>query len=128
MASRRTRQVRLLALGRVFVGGGLLARPLTLPRTLGVDTGSADRMAWLTRMLGVREVALGVGTLYATRGGAGGSDWIAAGAACDAVDVAVFAAAAARGRIRRIAGFGAALVGVAAVARQVAALRADAAD
>jgi hypothetical protein len=116
------RQVRLVAAGRVAIGAGMLARPAALPRLLGVDSATAERMAWATRMLGVREVVLGAGTLAATRGGGRGRDWVTGGAVSDAVDALAFAGAAARGRVRPVLGYAFAAVGVVAAAGQLAAV------
>ena len=115
----RTR-LRLLAAGRVGVGLGMLARPADLPKVLGVDSATAERMAWVTRMLGVREAVVGLGTLDALRSG-GARPWVLGGAVVDAVDAAVFAGAAARGRVRPLLGGGFALAGAAIAAAQLAA-------
>jgi hypothetical protein len=96
--------VRLLALGRICAGAGMLARPELLPRLVGVDAATAARVAWLGRMLGAREVALGAGTLVALRRGSGAGLWLVGSALSDAVDAAAFGGAVARGHIRPVFG------------------------
>jgi peptide-methionine (R)-S-oxide reductase len=81
---------------RVVVGVAALARPELLPSLLGLDASAAQRTAWLARMLGGRDLALGAGTLAGSRG------CVAAGAAADAVDALALLAALQRGHVRRI--------------------------
>ncbi len=113
-----------LALGRAAVGTSMLARPTLLPRALGVDSASAARMAWTTRMLGAREVALGLGAWTALRSGDSGGAriWLLAGVLSDGVDALALGAASARGDVRRVRGSAVALVAAGAVAVQVGAL------
>lgn len=100
---------------RAAVGAVLLARPALLPRMAGVDSASADRTAWIGRMLGAREVVLGVGAVSARRAPAAERRrWVAAGIAADAADVAVVVAAARAGRVPTPAA--ALLAGLAALA------------
>jgi hypothetical protein len=106
----------LLAAGRVGVGVAMLARPRTLPASLGVDSATAARVSWITRMLGAREVALGAGTLAALRRGDGARDWILGCALSDAVDAAAFAGAVTRGHARVVPGSAFALVAGASAA------------
>lgn len=131
---------RVVAVARIGVGVSMLARPTLMPRVLGVDSVTAERVSWLTRMAGIREVALGAGTLRAIRrsgsgsgsgSGAGSGDaraWVLGSAACDAVDALVFAGAAARGRVHPALGWGVAAVAVAATGANVAGLRTVAAS
>jgi peptide-methionine (R)-S-oxide reductase len=134
---------RLVAYARVGVGVSMLVRPALLPRTVGVDRVTAERLSWLTRMAGVREVVLGVGTARALRHGSGSGSasgagsgagssapsgearaWVLGSAACDAVDALVFAGAAARGRVHPALGWAVASVAVASTATNVAGLSA----
>lgn len=91
---------RLIAAGRVAIGVGTLARPDLFPRLLGVDSGTAARMAWLGRMFGAREVALGLGLLRAS-GPTAEREWLLGGAISDAVDAVAFAGALRAGVVRR---------------------------
>jgi hypothetical protein len=122
MGTRALRQsaTTLLAAGRVGVGVAMLARPRTLPASLGVDSATAARVSWITRMLGAREVALGAGTLLALRRGDSGRDsardWLLGCAFSDAVDAAAFAGAVARGHARVVPGSAFALVAGASAA------------
>ncbi|HEU0132284.1 MAG TPA: hypothetical protein VFQ85_14945 [Mycobacteriales bacterium] len=110
--------VWLVALGRVGIGLGMLARPRLLPAVVGVDSGTAARVSWVVRMLGVREVVLGAGALAALRRGADARDWVLAQAVSDAVDSAAFAGAVARGHAHRVTGSLFACTGAAAAAVQ----------
>jgi hypothetical protein len=80
----------LLGFGRVGIGVGFLAGPVTSVRVLGVDTATAKRMTFLARMTAGRDIVLGAGVLLARtpRDRAG---WVAAGAAADVVDCAAIA-------------------------------------
>lgn len=99
----RTRPVsrtRALSAVRTAVGGAMIAAPRQLPRTLGVDAATVTRTTWLVRMIGVREVALGAGTLLAARRGEAMATWVLAQAFSDAGDAVVIGVAL---RSRRVA-------------------------
>lgn len=106
-----------LAAGRAALGAGLVAAPAMAARPwVGPDAASPGARV-LARGLGVRDLALGVGTLEAARRGAGLRTWLVAGVVADAVDFAATLAAGdqipARGRraVAALAG-GAALTGL----------------
>ena len=102
-----------LGTARTAIGVVMLVAPQLLPQVLGVDAAARARTSWLVQMVGVREVALGAGTLAA--GGAGGvRPWALAGSACDVVDALVVAAAVRRGAVSRQWGSAVALSAVAA--------------
>lgn len=61
-----------LATGRCGVGAAVFLRPNLLTRGMGLDRETADRSAWVTRMFAVRDLAVGVGVLWAVRQGRGG--------------------------------------------------------
>ena len=120
-SSDRMPSDRLIAAGigsaRVAIGVSFLSSPVTFLRLVGLDTATATRVTWLARTAGIRDVALGVGTLVASATGRDDTPWLLAGAACDAVDAVVTSAAA---RDRRIDRFRASLVTAGAVASVVA--------
>ncbi|HET8582549.1 MAG TPA: hypothetical protein VFL65_04815 [Jatrophihabitans sp.] len=91
-----------LAAGRAVMGAAILAFPVPAARLLGADTATARRVSWMTRMLAVRDGALGVGGAIATRRGTGtaAAGWLLAGAVSDATDALVYAAALRQGRLR----------------------------
>lgn len=93
--------VRQLAVGRVVFSVAFLAAPVPGVRLLGTDTATAQRVAWLTRMMAVRDGALGVGALSAARGG-DPRPWLIGGAVADAVDAVVIAGALKQGRVKGI--------------------------
>jgi hypothetical protein len=55
-----------LSLGRVAVGVVAVANPDVITRTFQLDTQSSPQLAYLTRLFGAREAALGVATLVTT--------------------------------------------------------------
>lgn len=90
-----------IAAGRTLAAAAIMAAPVASARALGTDTATAQRVVWLTRMLAVRDGALGIGGAAAARRGSGTS-WLLAGAASDAVDAVVLTAALRQGRIKGI--------------------------
>jgi hypothetical protein len=105
---------RGLAAGRTAVGVSMLARPALIPTRLGVPTEAADQMTWAVRMLGAREVALGVGALVSRKER---RLWLAGGILSDAVDALAVGAALKQGRVKKLPGGG--LTGIALVATAV---------
>jgi hypothetical protein len=85
---------------RTLVGAAMLAAPVASARVFGADTATARRVTWLTRMMAVRDGALGVGTVGARRAGGGAATWLLAGAVSDGLDAVVLARALAQGRIK----------------------------
>lgn len=87
-----------------MIGAGLLINPTGLARALGAsDPRQADSVG---RLLGARELAIGIGTLVAWRQNHSTSGWVAAQAISDASDTIAFAAAAASGRVSPARGWG----------------------
>jgi hypothetical protein len=83
------------------MAAGFLAAPVPSARLLGLDTATAQRIGWLTRMMAVRDGAIGVGGLVAgRRSPSAAAPWLLAGAVSDAVDAVVLAGAIKRGRVR----------------------------
>jgi hypothetical protein len=94
---------RQIPAGRTLIAASILAAPVMTGRAMGTDTATAQRVSWLTRMMGVRDAAIGVGGLLAARrGGAAATPWLIAGAASDLVDAVVLAKAVREGRIKGI--------------------------
>jgi hypothetical protein len=92
-----------IAAGRAAFATGILAAPVLSARLLGADTATAQRVSWLTRMMGIRDGALGVGGVLAARGGGSSAAvWLLGGAASDAVDAVVLAGALKQGRVKGI--------------------------
>lgn len=54
-----------LASGRIAIGATVFARPTMLAKGMGVDSATAERTAWIARMFAVRDLALGLGVLWA---------------------------------------------------------------
>lgn len=91
--------VQGIALARVGIGVVATAAPYAAAR---FQFGSAPAAQAMTvRMLGVRDLALGVGALLAIRhGSAAARDWAHAGALVDAVDAAAFVRTGRRSSVR----------------------------
>ena len=119
-----------LALGRVGAGASMLVRPKALPQLLGVDSATSTRVGWVVQMLGVRDLALGVGTLISLRGGerAATRTWLTMGVLCDAVDGLAVGGAMLKGRVSKAGGAAVVAVAAAAVAVGAAALKEDEAE
>jgi hypothetical protein len=126
--SRLMMSVEMLSLGRAAAGVSMILRPTMLPTSLGVDSAAAARTSWVTQMLGAREVALGLGTLAARRGGdrRAARVWLYAGVLSDAVDALAVGAATTRGRVSRATGSVVVAIAVGAVYTQLEALKTDA--
>jgi hypothetical protein len=109
-----------LGVVRTGLGAAMLVRPMIVPSPRGVDSITRIRLAWLARMLGARDLALGAGTLAAGAGGAG--PWLAVSAWADAVDAVVLGRAVLRREVAPVTGALAAASAVGAVAAGVVAL------
>lgn len=76
--------VKSLAAGRIAAGAGAWLAPNLFVRALRLDLAGNQRAAYVSRLFGARDVALGIGTL-STRAEARRT-WLVAGLACDAAD------------------------------------------
>jgi hypothetical protein len=65
---------------------------------LGTDAATARRASWVARMVAVRDLALGLGTLSAARTGTA-PPWLLAGALSDTGDALAVATALKQGRV-----------------------------
>ena len=111
-----------LSAGRTAAGAVFLALPVLSARLLGADSATAKRVSWLTRMMAVRDAAIGAGGVAALRGKGSATPWLIAGAVSDTVDAIVLTQALQQGRVK---GFiPAAVVPLAAGAAAVGALTA----
>ena len=88
-----------LAVARIGIGGVLAARPHHLVAVLGVPEPGRGAALALTRMLGVRDAALGVGTV--TSGGHR-RGWLLVGGVSDLGDAAALGLAARSGAVRSL--------------------------
>ncbi len=73
-----------LSLGRVAIGALALTRPTAASALLGADAAGNPQLPFMTRLFGVREIALGAVTLLAT--GTARRDLVATGALVDLGD------------------------------------------
>jgi hypothetical protein len=92
-----------IAAGRSVIAAAIMAAPVMTVRLAGTDTATARRVSWLTRMMAIRDGAIGVGGVLAARRGGNVAPWLLAGAASDAVDAVVLAGALRAGRAKGIA-------------------------
>ena len=97
---------RLAVVGvlRCAVGVAALARPVDAVRFAGVDRVTAQRTAWVARLAGARDLAIGAGLLDAMRRGQPTGGWLAAGALSDAMDAMIIGSATARGQLTALPG------------------------
>ncbi len=84
-----------------MIGTAFLVSPVLSVRLLGTDSATAKRMSFLARMAAARDIGLGVGTLMGG-GERESATWLAVGAAADAADAIVIAAAMRQGTTRGI--------------------------
>jgi hypothetical protein len=91
--------IKSLASGRIAVGLCAWLGPAVFGRALRLDRPNDGQTAFVSRLFGARDVALGVGAL-AARGGARRS-WLLAGIACDAADAAAATLAGRTGSFSR---------------------------
>lgn len=96
--------VPALGLTRVVIGAGLLINPSGLGKALG--SPDPQQTTAVGRLLGAREIAIGLGTLAAWRRGQSTAGWVAAQAISDASDTVAFAAAAIAGHVSPARGWG----------------------
>src|SRR4051794_7488767 len=107
-ATQQTQWNAAVATGLIRVGAGLLLW-LRRDEAIRFSGGSADDpvLRGLFRYFAVRDVALGVRTLAATRPGDDVPKVLALQGVADTVDGAAVAALVATGRLRRVQGVGA---------------------
>lgn len=89
---------------RSVIGAAMLAMPSALPRVLGADATNARRLGYLVRMVGVREIALGVGTWQALALDDDLRPWLLAQLVSDAGDAASIGLAVRAGRANKLTG------------------------
>src|SRR4051812_43480267 len=85
--------VRAIAVGRVAVGASLIALPGFARRQWIGDAAADRRTKVMIRAFGVRDLALGAGTLQAIDRGQPARPWVMMSAVSDAVDLAATALA-----------------------------------
>jgi hypothetical protein len=114
---------RILSSLRVAIGVGAWATPNLTGRLFGLDPKGNPQSAFLARLFGVRDIALGVGTT-ATSGGSRRM-WWQLGIACDLMDAAAAALAARNGTVPKAAAIMAGGTALAAAGLGAAALAGD---
>ena len=80
--------VRALAVGRIAVGASMVALPGTAGGRWIGEAGSRPEVKVITRAFGVRDLALGIGTLQALDTDAPARPWVTLGMMSDLVDLA----------------------------------------
>jgi hypothetical protein len=91
------RQVaRVQAVGRVAVGAALTLAPSLVGRSWVGPAASAPATKVAFRAMGIRDLALGAGTLHALAAGQPARPWVALSSMSDAVDAAATALAVRR--------------------------------
>jgi hypothetical protein len=118
------RQVALvLSRARAVIGLSALVLPGLTNRVLLGPDASTSAAKGLTRMLGVRDFALGIGALTSVKEQTQGPEWLSMGAFADGLDALVLLTA--RGAPKRSRAFG---IGAAAAAVFIMKLARDIAD
>jgi glycerol kinase len=109
-----------LALGRVAIGVGAIASPGLAMKMFRLDTETNPQLAYMSRMFGSREIALGALTLATS--GKTQRNLILAGIAVDAADAAAGQLAAREGTVSKTTGTFLTLPALGAVAAGIAGL------
>ncbi|HEX4245410.1 MAG TPA: hypothetical protein VHY77_07585 [Acidimicrobiales bacterium] len=92
--TRLRRAAQAIAWGRVAIGGTALVAPLVVTRPWVGDSADNGPIKLLARVLGARDLALGVGTLRAlARSDDEARPWVALAGVSDGVDALVTVAA-----------------------------------
>lgn len=78
--------VRILSAGRVVVGASLVIAPGLIGRSWVGEDGSSTGTKLAFRTMGIRDLALGAGTLHALATGEPARSWVLLSAISDAVD------------------------------------------
>lgn len=78
--------VRALSIGRVVIGGMAVLAPRRFARAWTGESDQGVTGPFATRSLGARDVAIGLGTLFALERGAPVKSWIQAQAVADGAD------------------------------------------
>lgn len=78
--------VRNLAVLRLVIGIGAWVLPGFAGRLFGLDPAGNPQAPYLSRLFGVRDIALGLGTLQSS--GEARQRWLQLGVLCDAADTA----------------------------------------
>ncbi len=85
--------LRMLAVGRIGVGAALVIVPRVAGRGWFGDVVDSPGAKVAIRALGIRDLALGLGTYRALETDTDAESWVNLGIACDAVDAAATALA-----------------------------------
>jgi hypothetical protein len=78
--------IRSLAMLRMAVGTSAWATPRLAGKAFGLDADGNPQSPYLARLFGIRDIALGVGTLSTS--GEAQRQWLTLGVVCDAADAA----------------------------------------
>ncbi|WP_320669237.1 hypothetical protein [Patulibacter defluvii] len=109
---------------RLAIGVGAWAAPNLTGRLFGLDPEANPQAAYPTRLFGVRDAVLGIGTLTTSDPGARRL-WLQLGVLTDAVDVAAAALSGKEGSLPKQAAIMAGGTAAVAVGLGIAALRAE---
>lgn len=109
-----------LSLGRIAIGVGSIASPSLSAKVFGLSPEANPQMAFMTRMFGVREIALGSLTLLAR--GRARRTMVLAGMAVDGGDAATGVIALARKEVPLLSAGGLIVVALGAVGSGAAGL------
>jgi hypothetical protein len=93
---------KALTVARFLIGGGAWLAPNLSGRLFGLDPDANPQAAYVGRLFGSRDAALGIG--YAATDGEARRLWWRLGVACDLLDAAAGVLAARRGDLPKSAG------------------------
>jgi hypothetical protein len=114
--------VQQLVRGRAAIGAGSWLAPRASGRLFGLDPKGNPQAAYLGRLFGIRDVALGYG--LAASSGEQRAIWLKIGVVCDLADLAAGLSAGRRGELPKLATLLVCAAAASAAAMGVAALQA----
>jgi hypothetical protein len=106
--------IRTFAALRIAVGAGAWLAPRLSARLLGMEEENSPQAAYLMRLFGVRDAALGVGLMASAKGQR--PSWLRTAIGCDLADGAASLLATRRGELTGHAGAAATGAGLAGAA------------
>lgn len=106
--------IRTFAALRIAVGAGAWLTPRLSARLLGIEPESSPQAAYLMRLFGVRDAALGVGLIASAKDQR--PSWLRTAIGCDLADAAASLLATRRGELSGLAGSATAGAGLAGAA------------
>ncbi len=118
-----TEPAKILPAMRLAIGAGAWLTPALTGRLFGLDAGANPQLPYMARLFGIRDVALGIGTVQTT--GPSRRVWWQIGVACDLADAGAAYLGARDGSLSKFTAIAAGGTALAAAGLGVAAMQTD---